>query len=115
MVTRFSPRPGTPAADMGRRVPGWVSKERSRRLTDIRFAILEGRLAELMGAEFRALATEGIQRGHMSLHAKNVVVMAAEKKGIKATPEMIDKIVPILVQEKKVRMDRAEELIREMQ
>ncbi len=66
-------------------------------------------------AAMRALATEGIQRGHMSLHAKNVVVMAAEKIGIKATPELIDKIVPILVKEKKVRMDRAEELIREMQ
>lgn len=66
-------------------------------------------------AALRALATEGIQRGHMSLHAKNVVVMAAEKMGIKATPELIDKIVPILVQEKKVRMDRAEELIRELQ
>ena len=66
-------------------------------------------------AAMRALATEGIQRGHMSLHAKNVVVMAAEKVGIKATPELIDKIVPILIEEKKVRMDRAEELIREMQ
>lgn len=66
-------------------------------------------------AAMRALATEGIQRGHMSLHAKNVVVMAAEKLGIKATPELIDKIVPILAQEKKVRMDRAEELIRESQ
>ncbi|MCK5024788.1 MAG: hydroxymethylglutaryl-CoA reductase, degradative [Thermoplasmata archaeon] len=66
-------------------------------------------------AALRALATEGIQRGHMSLHAKNVVVMAAEKIGIKANPELIDKIVPILVKEKKVRMDRAEELIKEMQ
>ena len=65
-------------------------------------------------AALRALATEGIQRGHMSLHAKNVVVMAAEKMGIKATPELIDKVVPILVKEKKVRMDRAEELIREI-
>jgi len=66
-------------------------------------------------AAMRALATEGIQRGHMSLHAQNVVAMAAEKAGIKPTPELIDKIAPILVKEKKVRMDRAEELIREMQ
>ena len=66
-------------------------------------------------AALRALATEGIQRGHMSLHAKNVVVMAGEKIGIKVSPELIDKIVPILVKEKKVRMDRAEELIKEMQ
>jgi len=66
-------------------------------------------------AAMRALATEGIQRGHMSLHAQNVVAMAAEKLGIKATPELIDKIAPMLVKEKKVRIDRAEELIREMQ
>ena len=66
-------------------------------------------------AAMRALATEGIQRGHMSLHAQNIVAMAAEKMGIKVTPELIDKIAPMLVKEKKVRMDRAEELIRESQ
>ncbi|MFO7618263.1 MAG: hydroxymethylglutaryl-CoA reductase, degradative [Thermoplasmata archaeon] len=65
-------------------------------------------------AALKALATEGIQRGHMSLHARNVVAMAAEKMGLKATPEIIDKIVPILIQERKVRIDRAEELIREL-
>ncbi|MBA3045397.1 MAG: hydroxymethylglutaryl-CoA reductase, degradative [Candidatus Thermoplasmatota archaeon] len=66
-------------------------------------------------AALRALATEGIQRGHMSLHARNVVAMAADKLGIKATPELIDKIVHILIKERKVRIDRAEELIREFQ
>jgi hydroxymethylglutaryl-CoA reductase len=64
-------------------------------------------------AALRALATEGIQRGHMSLHARNVVTMAADKMGIKITPERLDKIVTILIQEKKVRIDRAEELLRE--
>lgn len=71
-------------------------------------------LAQNFGA-MRALATEGIQRGHMSLHARNITVMAAEKLGIEATPELIDKVVPVLVQEKKVRIDRAEEVIRELQ
>jgi hydroxymethylglutaryl-CoA reductase len=66
-------------------------------------------------AAMRALATEGIQRGHMSLHARNIIVMAAEKLGMKATPELIDRITPILVKEKKVRIDRAEELIKELQ
>ncbi len=65
-------------------------------------------------AAMRALATEGIQRGHMSLHARNVVVMAAEKVGVEITPEQIDKVVSVLVQEKKVRMDRAEEVIGEL-
>ncbi len=65
-------------------------------------------------AALRALATEGIQRGHMSLHARNVVTMAADKLGMKITTEIIDKIVPILVKERKVRIDRAEELLREI-
>jgi hydroxymethylglutaryl-CoA reductase len=64
-------------------------------------------------AALKALATEGIQRGHMSLHARNIIVMAAEKMGVKATPELIERILPVLVKERKVRMDRAEELIRE--
>jgi hypothetical protein len=47
------------------------------------------------------------------LHARNIIAMAAEKAGIKPTPEMVDKITEILIKEKKVRMDRAEELLRE--
>jgi hydroxymethylglutaryl-CoA reductase len=70
-------------------------------------------LAQNFGA-LRALATEGIQRGHMSLHARNIAVMAAEKQGVEATPELIDKVVTILVEEKKVRIDRAEEVIQEL-
>lgn len=59
-------------------------------------------------AALRALATEGIQRGHMSLHARNVAI-AAGAKG-----EMIDTVVEILVKEKKVRVDRAEEVLTEI-
>ena len=65
-------------------------------------------------AALRALATEGIQRGHMSLHARNITVMAAEKLGVKVTPELIDRVVAVLVKERKVRIDRAEEVIREL-
>ncbi len=56
-------------------------------------------------AALRALATEGIQRGHMSLHARNVAI-AAGAKG-----EMIDKVVEVMVREKKVRIDRAKEVL----
>jgi hydroxymethylglutaryl-CoA reductase len=59
-------------------------------------------------AALRALATEGIQRGHMSLHARNIAVMAGAKG------EMIDKVVEILIKEKKVRIDRAKEVIEEL-
>lgn len=55
----------------------------------------------------RALATEGIQRGHMSLHARNVAVAAG------ATPDILDRVVAAMVKEKKVRQDYAEELVRQ--
>jgi len=59
-------------------------------------------------AALRALATEGIQRGHMTLHARNVASMAG------ATGEMIDRVADIMVKERKVRMDRAKEIIEEL-
>jgi len=59
-------------------------------------------------AALRALAAEGIQRGHMSLHARNIAAMAG------AEGEMIDKVAAAMVKEKKVRLDRAKELVTEM-
>lgn len=59
-------------------------------------------------AALRALATEGIQRGHMGLHSRNVAIQAG------ATGEMVDKIAGIMVKERKVRADRAKELLDEM-
>ncbi|MEM3626497.1 MAG: hydroxymethylglutaryl-CoA reductase, degradative [Candidatus Bathyarchaeia archaeon] len=61
-------------------------------------------LAQNLGA-LRALAHEGIQRGHMSLHARNIAI-AAGAKG-----ELIDLIAEKMVEERKIRMDRAKELI----
>ncbi|MEB3799075.1 MAG: hydroxymethylglutaryl-CoA reductase, degradative [Desulfurococcales archaeon] len=73
-------------------------------------------LAEVMAAvglaqnfaALRALATEGIQKGHMKLHAKNIAIMAG------APPELADKIADIMVAEGKVRFDRAKELLEEI-
>jgi len=59
-------------------------------------------------AAMRALATEGIQRGHMELHSRNVAIQAG------ATGDMVDKIALVMVREKKVRADRAKELLNEM-
>lgn len=61
-------------------------------------------LAQNLGA-LRALAHEGIQRGHMSLHARNIAVMAG------ATGDLIDVVAAKMVEERKVRADRAKELI----
>jgi hydroxymethylglutaryl-CoA reductase len=63
-------------------------------------------LAQNLGA-LRALAHEGIQRGHMSLHARNVAIMAG------ASGELIDLIVERMVKERKVRLDRAKVLLEE--
>jgi hydroxymethylglutaryl-CoA reductase len=56
-------------------------------------------------AALRALATEGIQRGHMSLHARQVAIAAG------AQGEEIERLAQQLVQEKTVRIDRAEEIL----
>ena len=55
-------------------------------------------------AAMKALATEGIQRGHMSLHARNL----ASTVGAKG--ETLEKIVKQMVAEKNVRMEYAAEL-----
>jgi len=65
-------------------------------------------LAQNLGA-LRALAHEGIQKGHMSLHARNIAVAAG------AEGEMIDSVAQKMVQERKIRMDRAKELIDQIQ
>jgi hydroxymethylglutaryl-CoA reductase len=58
-------------------------------------------------AALRALATEGIQRGHMSLHARQVAIAAG------AQGDMIELLARQLVQEKIVRIDRAEEILKD--
>jgi hydroxymethylglutaryl-CoA reductase len=56
-------------------------------------------------AALRALATEGIQRGHMSLHARQVAIAAG------AQGELIERLATQLVAEKTVRLDRAKEIL----
>ena len=64
-------------------------------------------LAQNLGA-LRALATDGIQRGHMALHARNIA-LAAGAKG-----NEIDRVAKAMAQEKDVRMDRALALLKEI-
>jgi hydroxymethylglutaryl-CoA reductase len=61
-------------------------------------------LAQNMAA-LRALAAEGIQKGHMSLHARNIAAMAG------AQGDVIDLVADKMVTERKVRLDRAKELL----
>lgn len=56
-------------------------------------------------AALRALATEGIQRGHMSLHARNIAIMAGAKG------DEVDRVVEELVRGGKIRIDIAKEIL----
>ncbi len=64
-------------------------------------------LAQNLGA-LRALATEGIQRGHMALHARNIALIAG------AAGEEVDRVARRMADERDVRADRALELLKEM-
>ncbi len=61
-------------------------------------------LAQNMAA-LRALATEGIQRGHMALHARNIAIVAG------AVGAEIDTVAAELAQAHDVRTDRAAEIL----
>jgi len=61
-------------------------------------------LAQNLGA-LRALTQEGIQHGHMRLHARNLVVMAG------ATPEMMEEAVKQLVDSGQIRFPKAQEIV----
>jgi hydroxymethylglutaryl-CoA reductase len=73
-------------------------------------------LAEIMGAvglaqnfaALRALASEGIQRGHMKLHARSMAISAG------ASGKLVDQVAEKMVAERKIRMDRAKELVEEL-
>jgi hydroxymethylglutaryl-CoA reductase len=74
-----------------------------------------GELAEIIAAvglaqnlaALRALATEGIQRGHMTLHARQVAVAAG------ADGDIITRLAQKLIEEENIRIDRAEEIMSE--
>ncbi|HCE41491.1 MAG: hydroxymethylglutaryl-CoA reductase, degradative [Alcanivorax sp.] len=74
----------------------------SQELAEIAVAV---GLAQNLGA-LRALATEGIQRGHMALHARNIALSAG------ARGAEVDQLVRQMVQDHDVRSDRAEALLK---
>jgi hydroxymethylglutaryl-CoA reductase len=65
-------------------------------------------LAQNLGA-LRALSTEGIQQGHMALHARQLALAAG------AAGDQVQVIAARLVAERAVRLDRAQEMLAEMQ
>ncbi|MFC1802796.1 hydroxymethylglutaryl-CoA reductase, degradative [Thermoproteota archaeon] len=65
-------------------------------------------LAQNLGA-LRALTQEGIQRGHMRLHARNLVVMAG------ANSDIVEKAVAELVDSGEIRFPKAQEIVKKLQ
>jgi hydroxymethylglutaryl-CoA reductase len=87
-----------PAARVALKVMGVTS---ASQLAEI---IVSVGLAQNLAA-LRALATEGIQRGHMSLHARQVAIAAG------AEGEMVERLAQQLVTDKIVRIDHAIEVL----
>jgi hydroxymethylglutaryl-CoA reductase len=56
----------------------------------------------------RALVTEGIQRGHMSLHASTIALAAG------ATPDELPEVVARLIKDNAVRQGHAEQVLAEL-
>jgi hydroxymethylglutaryl-CoA reductase len=92
------PLQSNPSVDMNLRI---TKVESSRELAEVMAAV---GLAQNLSA-LRALATEGIQRGHMTLHARSVVTAAG------ATPEIFDTVIERLVESGEIKVWKAEEII----
>jgi hydroxymethylglutaryl-CoA reductase len=87
-----------PVAKLGVKILGVKS---AKELAEV---IVSVGLAQNLAA-LRALSAEGIQRGHMNLHARNIAISAG------ATGDLIDKVSEQMVAERKIRVDRAKELL----
>ena len=59
-------------------------------------------------AALRALVAEGIQRGHMALHAKNIAAQVG------ATGDLVEFVAAQMISEKTIRMDRAKQILDEL-
>ena len=64
-------------------------------------------LAQNVGA-LRALASEGIQKGHMTLHSRNIAKLAG------VPDDLIEEVANIIVEDNKIRVDYAKEVLKEI-
>lgn len=86
----------------------------SRKILDIKDSKEFGNILAAVGlsqnfAAIRALATEGIQRGHMELHSRQLAISAG------ATGILIDQVSQRMIEEKAISMSRAKEILRELE
>jgi hydroxymethylglutaryl-CoA reductase len=87
-----------PAAQVALKILGIQS---ARQLAEIIVAV---GLAQNLAA-LRALSTEGIQRGHMRMHARQIAVASG------ATPQMVAQVVQQMIEENNIRPERAREIV----
>ncbi len=90
-----------PAAGVALKILGVQS---ARELAEVCAAV---GLAQNLAA-MRALATEGIQRGHMRLHARQIAVAAG------APAHLINRVVQAMITENNIRLERAREIVQEL-
>ncbi len=84
------------------------------KILDVKTAVELGHVIASVGlaqnlAALRALASEGIQKGHMSLHARNVAATAG------ARGDLVEIIAERLIKEKMVKVERAKEILTEFE
>jgi hydroxymethylglutaryl-CoA reductase len=90
-----------PVARMGLKILGVKSA------SELAGVIASAGLAQNLAA-IRALSTEGIQKGHMKLHAKNIAVAAG------ATGKLVDIVSETMYKQSKISLDSARRILQDL-
>lgn len=90
-----------PVARMGLKILGVKSA------CELACVIASAGLAQNLAA-IKALSTEGIQKGHMKLHAKNIAVAAG------ATGKLVDIVSETMYKQSKISMDSARRILQDL-
>lgn len=90
-----------PVARMGLKILGVKSA------SELACVIASAGLAQNLAA-IRALSTEGIQKGHMKLHAKNIAVAAG------ATGKLVDIVSETMYKQSKISLDSARRILHDL-
>jgi MiaB-like tRNA modifying enzyme len=79
-ITRFSARPGTPAAKLKNTLPGSTVKSRSRKMTELRFKISKELNKSAIGRKYSILVTERVKAGSVLGRTNNYQPVVVKQK-----------------------------------